>query len=95
MNDKLLDFLESPRTAWDNIYRNIIHPVPISTFVDGQNGKWDLKSMTGPCGGQIESQSNQHRQYWFCSVHENEGTLIYLYFNNSFCWLPPWKEVKK
>lgn len=95
MNEKLMDFLELSTTRWDNICRSAIKPIPIFTFVDAEGGSWNLKDLVGPCGGKIESRGNAFRQYWYCAAHEDEGVIINLYFNNSWCWLPPWKEVEK
>jgi hypothetical protein len=95
MNEKLLDFLESSTTAWNNLFRSAKKPIPIFTFIDPLGGTWNLKALTGPCGGPLESGHNQYRTFWYCPLHESEGTLVNQLGDNSFCWLPPLKEVGK
>ena len=93
MDEKLERFLESPSTAWDN-FRGPAKPVPISVFTDLIGGTWDVKNMLAPCGGPAESRGNPYRQYWFCLLHPEEGTLVFQYRGNVWCWLSGKLEVK-
>jgi len=94
MDEKLFEFLESSSTRWNNVYRTSVKPIPIRIFVDCQNGIWNLGKNTGPCGGALEYGSNPYRQFWYCPLHENEGILINLYWDNSWIWISG-KEDKK
>jgi hypothetical protein len=94
MDERLMEFLELSTVHWDNLYRTATKPINIKIFVDDVGQKWDLKAMTGPCGGAIEFRNNAYRQYFFCRKHPHEGTLVNLHRNNSWHWLPPWKEEK-
>jgi len=88
MDEKLERFLESSSTAWNNIYRGAVKPINISIFVDPAGGVWDLGKNLAPCGGECQSASNPFRQYFWCEKHlKNEGVLINLHANNSWCWL--------
>jgi len=94
MNERLEIFLESSTVAWDNFYRGASKPMQIFCFVDSRGGVWDIANRVAPCGGELESQSNPFRNYWFCKRHPEEGVLINSNRDNGFYWMSG-KEVEK
>ena len=78
---------------WDLV--KIVKKVPITKFIDINDGVWDTIAPKAPCGCVPEVGENAFRFWMWCEKHPAVGILVFGYKENRFFWLSGKLEVKK